>query len=151
MALSIQAQVIAAIVSLLGQTGAPATVYRTRVEPFGPEDIPAINVFPGEEAPDYRDAGNDEYRLTWQVRVECIVTAAGEVDLAADPLRVWVQQQLMKDITLGQLVEGCTIKSVTWEIPENRADVDVIFQVLTFEIKFATALGDPTVSASYGG
>lgn len=151
MATSIQAQVIAEIVSRLGSAAAPAPVYRTRVEPFGPEDVPAINVFPGDEDPDYRSAGNDEYRLMWQVRVECVVTAKGEVDLAADPLRVWAQQQLMKDRTLGGIVEDCSIKGVTWEIPENRADVDVIFLVLTFELKFATAAGDPTVNASYGG
>jgi hypothetical protein len=102
MSLSIRNQIMTAVATALNAAGAPCKFWRCRQSEFQANELPAGNFFPDVQN-DLIDAKEDEDTLT--LMVAGVVSAVSDpIDEAADPLLVWIDQQLMVDGTWGGLV-----------------------------------------------
>ena len=143
--LSIQSQVVACVVGLLNVAGAanfitPALAFRTRVESFGPHQLPAWNVLPDEGSAQYVETAAVNRKVRFCVRN--MVAAHDQADLAADPLYVVSTRALCADPSLGGLVRYTREISQKWE-RDGPASEDNIALVVTYEVEFATLRTDP--------
>jgi hypothetical protein len=137
---SVQSQVIAAVVALLGAIG-DAPAFRSKMSAFTIAQLPARNVMPED--------GETEYTLssaadrTFRFNVRHTVAATDEVDAAADPLYVATAQALLADITLGGLVTVIREGKQKWEM--ERGEIAVVALVVTYVVEFSTSRSDPSV------
>lgn len=145
-ALSIQSQIVAYVVALLNTAGAanftPATAaYRTRVEAFAAQQLPAWNVLPDDGETQYMEVAAVDRKFRFCVRN--MVSAQNQADAAADPLYVVSTQALCADPSLGGLVRYTREIAQKWE-RDGAAAQDNIALVVTYEVEFATSRTDPT-------
>lgn len=138
---SIQSQIVAKVVALLGAAG-PWNAYRTRMEAFNPSQLPAFNVLPDSEQPSYIEAGGINRKFRFFVRH--MAAAANEVDAAVDALYVAGQKALLADPKLGGLVWYTREIDAKWEL--EKGSQDQVAKVVTYEVEFATSRSDPSVS-----
>jgi hypothetical protein len=143
---SIQSQVVAYVVGVLNTAGAtsfvaPVLAFRTRVESFAPEQLPAWNVLPDEGMTQYVEtaAVNRKFRFC----VRSMVAAYNEADLYADQLYVVTAMAIAADPSMGGLVRYAREISQKWE-RDGPASEDNIALVTTYEVEFATLRTDPT-------
>jgi hypothetical protein len=142
---SVQSQVIAAAVAALNAAAVGYTAYRCRMAAFLPEQLPAWNVIPEDDDPDYNtDAYSGTVAWKFRFRVRCMVASVGEVDAAADPLFVAACQAILADPTLGGLAVVTRIAGVKWE-REAKGEYDQCAEVIVFESEFGTSRSDPSV------
>lgn len=146
---SIQSQIVAKAVSLLNTAGAalpsPIQAYRSQVEAFEPEQLPAWNVIPIEDVPDYQGSmcGAVDWKFNFSVRN--MVAARNQADLAADALFVASSKAILADPTLGGLVRYTRFTSKKWE-RDGFASQDNIALVVNYEVEFGTLQTDPTIA-----
>jgi hypothetical protein len=141
---SIQSQIMAAAVAALNKTDVGYTAYRCRMAAFTPDQLPAWNVLPEEDAPDYSGASSGSVNWKFSFRVRCMVASVGEVDAAADPLFVAACQAILADPTLGGLAVITRLAGVKWE-RDAKGEYDQCAQVIVFESEFGTARNNPSV------
>lgn len=140
MAASIQSQIMARVVTLLGIAGA-WSAYRTRMEVFSAEQLPAFNVLPDEGQVNYAEVGSMDRKFRFTVRH--MAAAVNEVDAAVDVLYVAGVQALLADPTLGGLVRYLREMGQKWELEKGAQDQVAL--VVTYEVEFSTSRGDPSV------
>ena len=140
MSVSIQSQVIAAIVALLNAVGGPRA-YRTRITTFGTNELPAYNVLPAEDDTEYETTDGTEHRFRFTVRNTA--QSVDEVDVAVDALYVAGHKAILADPTLGGLVHICRERGSKWEFED--AEHDMCALAVTYEVEFSTSRSDPSV------
>lgn len=141
---SIQSRVIAAVVAALATTSWAA--FRTRMAPFGKNQLPAFNVIPDDAAADYMTAYSGTVDWKFRFKVRCMAEAVDEVDVAVDPLFVAGTQAILADPTLGGLALITRLVDVKWE-REGQGEYDQCALVVTFESEFGTEQFDPSVKS----
>jgi len=140
---SLRAQIVDAAIALLN-TSPPAGIpfaERIRFEPYGPEDLPAINVMPVREESE-KKTGRWGPLLTrgFTLRVECRVSGS-PADVILDPLLVWAGQSLGGQ-DFGLLAEDCYETLCEWSYAGS--DQNYSMASLDFRINFSTLSNDPT-------
>lgn len=132
-------QIEAAIVALLG--GNAAGVWDTRLTPFGPEELPADNLIPEDEQPDWAESDTDsvEVKAKFTLRHTAAAVNGAKDQAAARYLRA--ARLIEADPTLGGLVHYTRYMGRKWE--RERAETDTIACVATYEIQFSTTRIDP--------
>lgn len=102
-------QIITYLAASLGTiTGLPT--FRSRVEPFARNKIPAITVEPAQDTPSSTVIGF----LDWSLIVLVTVYVRGEApDQLADPHIEKIYEKMMADLTLGGLAMG--VEPVSYE------------------------------------
>jgi hypothetical protein len=144
MSLSIRNQIMTAVATALNAAGAPCKFWRCRQSEFQANELPAGNFFPDVQN-DLIDAKEDEDTLT--LMVAGVVSAVSDpIDEAADPLLVWIDQQLMVDGTWGGLAVYTELRSIKWFMEQKGADL--CGAIRTVDIHFRTALTDSTANQS---
>lgn len=95
---------------LLGATAAGARVERGRVDPFGVDELPALNVRRGQTSHEPWTQDLDRVTLSFDVDVE---VRGADWETEADALHLSVDNLLTNDLTLAGLVRGlrCTATS----------------------------------------
>lgn len=137
---SLQSQIMAAVVAALAATETPA--YRTRMEAFAADQLPAYNVLPAEGETEYLDNSAIDRKFRFMVRH--VAQAANEVDLAVDPLYVAGVRAILADPTLGGLARYTREISQKWDL--EKGSVDTVALVVTYESEFETSRSDPSSS-----
>ena len=135
------------IAALVGATGAPAPVYRTDLEEYTAERLPAYNVFRKKDGIAYkgdRRAANCDF----EVIIRAMVAAESEADEAVDPLVVWAWQQVMADATLGGIVQDARLTGVEYQYVE-KGSLDVLAADVTVAIVVDVSRSDPTQNLTY--
>jgi len=98
-----------AVALLLNKTGAGASVYASRIEPFISNDweqeLPAIVVYTQDESGELWTAAPREYRRSVELVVEIHASGDSTLDDTLDNLARQVEIELLKDDTLGGTVE----------------------------------------------
>lgn len=98
-----------AVALLLNKTGAGASVYASRIEPFISNDweqqLPAIVVYTQDESGELWTAAPREYRRSVELVVEIHASGDSTLDDTLDSLARQVEIELLKDDTLGGTVE----------------------------------------------
>ncbi len=140
MAASFQSQIMAKVVALLAAAG-PWPAFRTRMEAFGPSQLPAFNVLPDEGQVSYAEVGSMDRKFRFTVRH--MAAAANEVDAAVDVLYVAGVQALLADPKLGGLVRYLREMGQKWELEKGAQDQVAL--VVTYEVEFSTSRSDPSV------
>ena len=144
---SIRDQIVAKVVTTLGDVGKPAGLevgrYRTRSRSALKQ--PAIDVYPVLEQT--RRVGSPrsrlaEHRLT--LRLEC--RATGEIpDAEQDPLLVWAIQALFADETLGGLANAIEESQKAWDAIGADATFGKVW--LDVVVVYTANVANPTAAA----
>jgi hypothetical protein len=144
MSLSIRSQIMTAVAAALNAQGAPCKFWRCRQSEFQAAELPAGNFFPTDET-NQIDGKENDCILT--LEVAGVVSAVSDpVDEAADPLLVWIDQQLTVDGTFGGLATYTELRSIKWFMEQKGADL--CGAIRTVDIHFRTALTDSTANES---
>lgn len=144
MSSSIRNQIMAAVQAILNAQGAPCKYWRCRQDKFQSADLPAGNFFPTGQT-DQIDAKEEDSILT--IEVASVVSVLQDpVDEAADPLLIWVDQQIMLDQTLGGLAVFIEPKDTQWFMEQKGEEQ--CGAIRKFDIHFRTALTDSTTNLS---
>jgi len=141
---SIRDQIVAAIVSALGVSGAPGSVDQSRLEQYTDDQLPAFNVFPGKDEKLVATSDDEGRKLI--VHVECLAAGATKADHAVDPLYVWAVQKIMADPTLGGLATFTCHEDDEWTLAWS--EKDIVALKVSFSVEYRTARTDPTVKTS---
>lgn len=136
---SVQFQVLSLVVATLG--GRDANVYRCRFTNFGIEELPADNVLPEQEDPEYIDTLDVEQHFKFVVRH--IVAARDEADALADQRYVRAAQLLLADYTLGGVVRRVKLTGRKWEMED--AVKQIMACVATYDVEYSTTVTDPSL------
>jgi predicted RNase H-like HicB family nuclease len=137
---SVQSNIIDAVVAALG--GEAMAVYRTRFTPFAVAELPADNVIPDAEEPEYQD--NSDVELRHRFIIRHTAAAVDEVDKAVDLRYVRAYQLLQADPTLGGIVRYCRYVGRKWD--RQTGEYDTVALAVTYEVEFSTTRSDPTVA-----
>lgn len=137
---SIQSDILDGVVAALG--GDAASVFRCRFSDFGAEELPADNVIPEDETPEYQD--NSGIELRHRFRIRHTAAAVDAVDKAVDLRYVRAQKLLLADPTLGGLVRYTRYISRKWEF--EKGELDTVALVVVYEVEFSTSRSDPSVA-----
>ncbi len=140
MSASLQSQILDAVVATLG--GEQQNVFRCQMEKFGPDDLPADNVMPEDEKPEYND--NVSIDLLHRFTVRHVVAAANAVDVAVDARYVRAQQLLLADSTLGGLVTYLRYLGRIWDFESGGQEYVTL--VVTYGVEFSTSRLDPSLA-----
>lgn len=161
--LSIREQALREIAARLGGDGTPAThgCFRSRLDQIDQSELPCYDISPGDmKREDLGEFGDhDSVTYTLPVAVRALIDAAtqeGEPvgvdavsvpdvdDSGLDPFYVFAVQQLAGgSADLGGLVNDVAETAAATVFQPNGRDI--IGLDMSFEIKFATKRGDPTV------
>ena len=117
-------------------------VYLCRFEDFGMDELPADNIIPEDEDPEYLNTDDVEQKGRFTIRH--LVAQRDGALLGADARYVRGAQLLLADKTLGGLVQSCKLLGRKWE--KEKATLEVMACVATYEIQYSTSLGDPSVA-----
>ena len=98
-------------------------------------------MLPEDEADEYTDSSGTEEKFRFKVRY--IAAAADGADQAADALYVKGTKAILDDPTLGGAVRFVRKLGRKWEM--ERAEVQQMAVVTTFEAEFSTDRRDPSV------
>ena len=132
--------ILSAVVAALG--GTAASVYRCRFADFSAEELPADNVLPEAEEPEY--LVTDDVELKFHFHVRHLASAVADADQVADERYVRGAKLLLADRTLGGLVRNLRLVGRKWEY--ERSEVQIIAVVATYEVEFSTSTRDPSVA-----
>jgi hypothetical protein len=135
---SLQSDLLDAVVAALG--GEAANVWRCRFQPFGPAELPAINVIPDEEQALYEIAGQRETHFRFKVRHMAATTDA--VDKVVDLAYVAAEKLLLADPTFAGLVRMTRHIGGKWEFED--ATLQQCAFAITYEAEFSTKRNDPS-------
>jgi hypothetical protein len=118
--------------SLEGITGLPC--YRSRVEPFQRQKVPALIIEPLQDKPESSVIGSFDWNLTVQVT---LLVRGDEPDKVADPYIQSIHENLMADQSLGGLSMDLQPISVEYDLIEGDKPVGVILMkfVVTYRTK----------------
>lgn len=136
---SVQSRVLGAIVAVLG--GSAANVWRTRMESFAQDQLPADNVLPADEQA--KNVTSSSIDLVHTFHVRHTAAAINEVDKVVDARYVRAQQLILADPYLGGLVRMTRYKGRKWEF--EKGEVDTVALVVTYEVEFSTSRSDPSL------
>lgn len=146
MSLSLREQITIAAMAVLNTSppvGVPATT-RTRMQPYTPEELPAMTVKSLREEMETEKEGRWSYFLkrTFTLRVEFYV-AGDAADSLIDPLYIWAGQSLGGN-SFGKLAEDCIEGLMEWEYADQ--DLPYAKATLDFRVLYNTLKTDPTTS-----
>jgi hypothetical protein len=149
MSTSVRSQAVAAALAALSGEGSPAAggIWRTRTEQFTQDEVNSYNVWPVDEK-FTEDDDHETLEVAFTLRVQCLVAACNEVDLAVEPLAVFAHQALMADETLGGVVRGIKPASSKWTIAEGGQN-DILSFDIDFDVQYQVSRADPTVNTFY--
>lgn len=136
---SIQSDILDAIVAALG--GNANGAYRCRFEAFQASELPADNVIPEDESPQY-DSINDIDNV-FQFHVLHTGASVDEVDKAIDRRYVTGQHAILADPTLGGLVRMTRYRGRKWEMDGGK-NLDTVTLKVTYECEFSQDKADPS-------
>jgi hypothetical protein len=128
--------------ALYNAEGGTWKAYRTRMESFNAEELPAFNVIPDKGETEY--LSTDEITRRFRFTVRHMAAAVNSVDLTVDDLYLAAAQVILIDPTLGGLVRYTREISQEWKLEKGEYD-SVALEVI-YEVEFATRRNDPTIS-----
>lgn len=133
-------QILSAIATALEDTeGVSGRVYRSRVEAFSRNEAPALIIEPGPD----RAQVYAICKLDWTMGVLVVVHTRGQIpDQLADPIVADVHSKLMADRSLGGL--AIDIVPTLSDPQRDKADLTSLWQVLTYRVRYRTAIDDLT-------
>lgn len=133
---SVQSDVLDKVVSTLG-----AGAYRCRFSDFADAELPADNVIPEDEDPQYLTT--DDVEQTFRFHIRHMATSADGAEKLADARYVRGAKLLLQDVTLGGLVKRIKLIGRKWEM--EKAEKQIVAAVATYECEYSTAMRDPSV------
>lgn len=133
-------QILSAIATALEDTeGVSGRVYRSRVEAFSRNEAPALIIEPGPD----RAQVYAICKLDWTMDLLVVVHTRGQIpDQLADPIVADVHSKLMADRSLGGL--AIDIVPTLSDPQRDKADLTSLWQVLTYQVRYRTAIDDLT-------
>ena len=134
---SVRSDVLDAVVAALGENA-----YRCRFRTFAVAELPAENVLPNDEDPEYDNTMDVERRFRFDVRHT--VAAIDGAEKVADARYVRAYALLQVDPTLGGLVKRVVEVKTKWEM--EQAEQQLMALVVTYEAEFSTSRSDPSVA-----
>lgn len=109
------------------------TCFRSRVEPFQRQHVPAVVVEPLQDKPTSEVNGF----LDWSLTVQCTLLVRGdEPDNIADPFIASIHEKVMADQSLGGLAMDVQPLSVEYDLIEGDKAVGVI--LIKFVVTYRT-------------
>lgn len=135
---SVASNILDAAVAALG--GNPAGAWRCRFKPFAVAELPAMNVIPEDDDPQYQNTGDIEHRMRFHVRYTG--SAVDGVDKLVDALYVEGTKLLMADRTLGGACKILREVGSKWD--REQAETQLIALAVTYEAEFSTTTTDPS-------
>jgi len=136
---SVASDILDAVVAALG--GNAAGAWRCRFKPFAKAELPAKNVIPEDDDPEYQNTGDIERRMRFHVRYTA--AAVDGADLVADAQYVSGTKLLMADRTLGEACKILREVGSKWE--REQAETQLIALTVTYEAEFSTTTNDPSI------
>lgn len=138
---SVGEQLVQAMCNALNAPASPpCTTFRTRIDAFATQELPAMVIFAIKETPEVKSA-NTVLR-TRTVRLEILVAGEPPADSNIDPLYTYAVQTLQADMTLAPLIRKLKEASIQWETEASYQDATVA--AVDFDVVFVTTQ-DPTV------
>lgn len=122
--------------------GTPCATFRTRVDAFASEELPARVLYAIDEG--VERVTRETLRRTRTVRLEHIVHGEPPADRILDPLYANAVSVLHSDPVLGPMVRQLTEARTQWETDSSYEDACIA--VTDFHVVFCTT-NDPTVRA----
>jgi hypothetical protein len=144
---SIRETIVQAICDALNAPSVkPCTTWRTRVDAFGAEELPAMVIFALSEAVESQSTNTDLRTCT--IRVEIMVKGEAPADALIDPLYVYLFATLdAADVALGsQGIRRMQETRVQFETESSYQDVTIA--AVDFNVVYATRFGQPTVKVT---
>lgn len=135
---SVASNILDAVVAALG--GKAAGAYRCRFKPFAVTELPAMNVIPEDDDPQYQNTGDIERRMRFHVRYTA--SATDGVDKVVDAQYVSGTKLLMADRTLGNTCK--ILREVAGKWDREQAETQLIALDVTYEAEFSTTTTDPS-------
>ncbi len=132
---SLQDQILDAAVAALGPRA-----FNCRFSPFGTNELPAINVLPGDEEAEYSTA-DVERKFTFNVRY--LVAAVDGANKIADALYVTGTIALTTDPGLAALTKRVIERGRKREMEQG--ELQLMALVVTYETEFSTTRTDPSL------
>lgn len=121
---------------LVGVSGVPdANVFRSRVEPFARNRVPAITIEP------IQDTSENSVIpfLDWSLVVRVSVIVRGDVpDQLADPIVESLHGKIMVDLSLGGLSMDIQPSSVNFELLEGDQPIGIV--TLDYRVQYRTGV-----------
>lgn len=141
---SVGEQLVQAICDLLNSPASkPCSTYRSRIDAFSKEELPAMVVFAVKD--DAETLSNVTVLHSRTVRIEMIVEGEPPADAALDALYVYVLKTLDDDSIWNPSSLGIRrLQEKGMQMETEASYQDACAAVLDFEIVFATKAGDPT-------
>lgn len=136
---SIQFAIADTLATVLG--GEDQSAFRCRLSDFGIHELPADNVIPDDEDPEYLSTDSVEQRSRFHIRH--LAAAVDGADQVADARYVRGARLLLNDVTLGGTVRRIKLVGRKWE--REKAELQIVACVATYEVEYSTTIKDPSL------
>jgi hypothetical protein len=144
--IAIRERVALALAAVLAPVLPAGRLERNRNTDVDPSEAPFFVLRDQGHTASYENAGLTSYTMT--VSIEGTLAQIGDLSTAANGYYVTILGALFAEPTLGGLCSG--VREGSYEfgvVPEDQSSKAWASFVLTLEVDFMTALGDPTVAA----
>ena len=131
--------ILAAVASTLaGTAGVGTRIYRSRVEPFGRGESPAIVIEPVSDTP---EQNTSLPTLDWTLRIRIVVVERADIpDQAADDTIEDMHSKLMSDLTLGGHAIDIQPAQTSFQLLESDQPAGVIF--CEYDVRYRSEVAD---------
>lgn len=133
-------QIRDAIVTALGAAG--LTTYSSRA--YSIASLPSVNVMNGPESIEIDTIGTGNQLRLFSIQVDLLVSAATDVDDAADAQAITLESAILTNAALLALVDWIELRDVDPEL-SGEGDKPILILSHTFEAQYRVNESDPEV------